>query len=165
MRKLKSPVKSRTRSQSSGLLAPKTRFLELSDYHLITHYQRFLTFHKFHSILSPHLPSMPKSSNRIFPFSLSSLISWSLLQSLNTLHSRGPRFQSGTYVEHLQFKKKKKKRSPVLWLRAHTPSLPGALIPPHPLLPTLLRPFVTHSLNFLVLSLHHRRVSSLPPKF
>ena len=128
MRKLKS-VKSRTRSQSSGLLAPKTRFLELSDYHLITHYQGFLTFHKFHSILSPHLPSMPKSSNRIFPFSLSSLISWSLLQSLNTLHSRGPRFQSGTYVEHLLFKKKKKKKSCLVAQSPHPPHSRGPSFP------------------------------------
>ena len=45
------------------------------------------------------------------------------------------------------------------------PLAPEAFIPPHPLLPTLLRPFVTHSLKFLVLPLHQPRVSSLPPKF
>ena len=54
----------------TGLLSPKTRFLELSGYLLITHHQGFLTLHKFHSVLFPHpLPQCLYLLPLSFPFS------------------------------------------------------------------------------------------------
>lgn len=165
MRKLKSPVKARhdhwtsvSQNKISG-----TFWLPFNYSSPGVSYPSQISLSSFPHPLPQCLNLLPPSS--LFP---ANSISQFLLQGLNTsLNSRGPRFHSGTYVEHLLFLKKKKK-SPLLWLRATIPLALGPLIPPFPLQTHPAQAFVIRFLNFLALPPHHRRshpAYSLPPKF